>query len=160
MRILNTSAGHEVSVSKNGYGNMLRSFATEMQAVRLEFQAASRELEVQKARVVELYLKVQFLTDDVENAADRQKTLFAKKAELASTNSSLNKTKDTVKENVLEGEQLNYDNDSAGLLSVEGRGSSMTALSAFVPLHMVDAFAGWQLPGSSELLVNRCATAR
>lgn len=54
MRTPTTAAGHEVLVSKKGYVDFLHSFATEMQAERLESQASSCELEIQKAKLREL----------------------------------------------------------------------------------------------------------
>lgn len=45
--ILLTAAGHEVPVSKKGFIDLLRSFATEVQAGRRKSQAASRPLEGQ-----------------------------------------------------------------------------------------------------------------
>lgn len=88
---------------------LLRSYTTEVLAVRREFQTVSPELRFQKPSVECLKMKVQLLTDATETAADLRKALSAKDAGSASTKSELDTKEAVLKVKVREYHQLNYD---------------------------------------------------
>lgn len=108
-----TAAVLEVPFCKKGYVNSLHRFATELEAVHLEFQAALCELENQKAVVGERELDVQLLTDDAGKAPDLLRLLCVIEVELAFRKSVLDANENTLKARDRDCGQRNYSSGSA-----------------------------------------------
>lgn len=108
-RTLITAADQKVLVTKKSYVYLFRRLAIEVQAARRDPQPEFCEVKDQKAREEQLELKVQILTDDDENVANLPRQLSVREVEFATTNSTLDVKKITLKANVWECNRLDYD---------------------------------------------------